>query len=170
MLNVFPIFHSSEENAYTKAIYELTDIINLRIRTFPYHNKLIFDLSPHGFKLRKNRSVIISHTGEIQDAETLQDSITMLQQLSMILRFKDEVIRKRTEALKEEKEMERVRGKRQLDFLDILLLSRVRHVTLLKFPFKGPTSCLSLYSSNLVKQDTPSCGSPGHIISGVIWD
>lgn len=87
-----------EENAYTKAIYELTDIINLRIRTFPYHNKLIFDLSPHGFKLRKNRSVIISHT--------------------------DEVIRKRTEALKEEKEMERVRGKRQLDFLDILLLSR----------------------------------------------
>lgn len=138
MFNVFPIFHSSEKNTYTKAMYELTDVINLRIRTFPYHNKLIFNLSPHGFKLRKNRSVIFSHTGEIQDAETLQDaaySITMLQQLSMILRFEDEVIRKRTEALKEEKEMERVRGKRQLDFLDILLLSRVRHVTLLKFPF-----------------------------------
>lgn len=121
----------------------------------------------------EGRSVIFSHTGEIQDAETLQDasySITMLQQLSMILRFEDEVIRKRTEALKEEKEMERVRAKRQLDFLDILLLSRVRHVTLLKFPFKGPTSCLSLYSSRLVKQEPPSCGSPGHNISGVTWD
>lgn len=66
--DVFPIFHSSHKNTYTKAIYELLDIINLRIRTFPYHNKLIFDLSPHGFQQRKHRSIMFSHTGELQPA------------------------------------------------------------------------------------------------------
>lgn len=49
---------------------------------FPYHNKLIFHLSPHGFKYRKNLSVIYSHTGELHPT-LLQDAahfITTLQQ------------------------------------------------------------------------------------------
>lgn len=43
----------------------------------------------------------------------------------MFLSFKEEVIRKRKEELKEEKELERIQAKRNLDFLDIVLLARV---------------------------------------------
>ncbi|KAM8735542.1 cytochrome P450 4T8 [Acanthopagrus schlegelii] len=85
-------------NAYIKAVYELSNLINLRFRTFPYHSDLIFYLSPHGYRLRKACSVTHNHTRE--------------------------VIRKRKEALKEEKELDRIQAKRNLDFLDILLLAR----------------------------------------------
>ncbi|XP_040899923.1 cytochrome P450 4B1 [Toxotes jaculatrix] len=85
-------------NAYIKAVYELSDLINLRFRTFPYHNDLIFYLSPHGFRYRKACRIAHSHT--------------------------DEVIRKRKEALNEETELDRIQAKRNLDFLDILLFAR----------------------------------------------
>ncbi|KAM3614588.1 uncharacterized protein V6R79_016459 [Siganus canaliculatus] len=88
----------SGTNAYIKAVYELSNLINHRFRTFPYHNDLIFNLSPHGFRFRKACKVAHSHT--------------------------EEVIRKRKEALKEEKELGRVQAKRNLDFLDILLLAK----------------------------------------------
>ncbi|KAM9353624.1 cytochrome P450 4B1-like [Symphorus nematophorus] len=88
----------SGTNAYIKAVYELSYLINLRFRTFPYHNDLIFYLSPHGFRHRKACRVAHSHT--------------------------EEVIRKRKEALKDEKELDRIQAKRNLDFLDILLLAR----------------------------------------------
>ena len=50
-----------------------------------------------------------------------------LQKYSFIILsfFLGEVIRKRKEALKEEKELDRIQAKRNLDFLDILLLARV---------------------------------------------
>ncbi|XP_070822233.1 cytochrome P450 4B1-like [Chaetodon trifascialis] len=85
-------------NAYIKAVYELSDLIDLRFRTFPYHNDFIFYLSPHGFKYRKACRIAHSHT--------------------------EEVIRKRKEALKEEKELDRIQAKRNLDFLDILLFAK----------------------------------------------
>ncbi|KAF0045940.1 hypothetical protein F2P81_002469 [Scophthalmus maximus] len=85
-------------NAYIKAVYELSDLVSLRLTTFPYHNDLIFYLSPHGFRYRKACRVAHSHT--------------------------EEVIRKRKEALKEEKERERIQAKRNMDFLDILLSAR----------------------------------------------
>ncbi|XP_033496469.1 cytochrome P450 4B1-like [Epinephelus lanceolatus] len=85
-------------NAYIKAVYELSYLINLRFRTFPYHNDLIFYLSPHGFRYRKACRVAHDHT--------------------------EAVIRKRKEELKEEKELEHIQAKRNLDFLDILLLAR----------------------------------------------
>ncbi|KAM9353519.1 cytochrome P450 4B1-like [Symphorus nematophorus] len=88
----------SGTNAYIKAVYELSDLINLRFRTFPYHSDLIFYLSPHGFRHRKACKVAHSHT--------------------------EEVIRKRKEALKKEKELDHIQAKRNLDFLDILLLAR----------------------------------------------
>lgn len=56
--------HCSGTNAYIKAVYELSDLINLRFRTFPYHNDLIFYLSPHGFRYRKACKVAHSHTGK----------------------------------------------------------------------------------------------------------
>lgn len=85
-------------NTYIKAVYELSNLINLRFRTFPYHNDWVFYFSPHGFRHRKACRVAHSHT--------------------------DEVIRKRKEALKEEKELDRIQAKRNLDFLDILLCAR----------------------------------------------
>ncbi|XP_005796001.1 cytochrome P450 4B1-like [Xiphophorus maculatus] len=85
-------------NAYIKAVYELTNLINLRMRMFPYHSDLIFHLSPHGFRYRKAYKVAYSHT--------------------------DEVIKRRKEALKEETELGRIQAKRYLDFLDILLFAR----------------------------------------------
>ncbi|XP_023256862.1 cytochrome P450 4B1 [Seriola lalandi dorsalis] len=88
----------SGTNTYIKAVYELSDLINLRFRTFPYHNDLIFYLSPHGFRYRKVCRVAHSHT--------------------------EEVIRKRKEALKQEKELDNIPAKRNLDFLDILLFAR----------------------------------------------
>ncbi|XP_039886257.1 cytochrome P450 4B1-like [Simochromis diagramma] len=85
-------------NAYIKAVYDLSFLIDLRLRMFPYHSDLIFHLSPHGFRYRKARQVTLSHT--------------------------EEVIRKRQEALKEEKELGQIQAKRYLDFLDILLFAR----------------------------------------------
>ncbi|XP_074509229.1 cytochrome P450 4T8 [Sebastes fasciatus] len=88
----------SGTNAYIKAVYELSYLSNLRVRTFPYHNDIIFYLSPHGFRFRKACGVAHSHT--------------------------EKVIRKRKEALKEESELDRIQAKRNLDFLDILLFAR----------------------------------------------
>ncbi|CAI5663565.1 unnamed protein product [Oreochromis niloticus] len=85
-------------NAYIKAVYDLSFLIDLRLRMFPYHSDLIFHLSPHGFRYRKARQVALSHT--------------------------EEVIRKRREALREEKELGQIQAKRYLDFLDILLFAR----------------------------------------------
>ncbi|XP_061676202.1 cytochrome P450 4B1 isoform X2 [Syngnathoides biaculeatus] len=88
----------SGTNEYIKSVYELTNLINLRFRIFPYHNDLIFYLSPHGFRHRRACKVAHGHT--------------------------EEVIRKRKETLKQEKESEHIPTKRIMDFLDILLLAR----------------------------------------------
>uniref|UniRef100_A0A674EBD7 aromatase n=1 Tax=Salmo trutta TaxID=8032 RepID=A0A674EBD7_SALTR len=85
-------------NSYIKAVYELSDLVNVRFRIFPYHSEWIFQLSPHGYKYRKACNVAHSHT--------------------------EEIIRKRKEALKDEKELGRIQAKRNLDFLDILLCAR----------------------------------------------
>ncbi|KAM8869212.1 cytochrome P450 4T8 [Spinachia spinachia] len=88
----------SGTNAYIKAVYELSHLIDLRLRTFPYHSDLIFYLSPHGFRFRKACKVAHTHT--------------------------EKVIRKRKEALKEENRPDGIQAKRHLDFLDMLLLAR----------------------------------------------
>ncbi|XP_041649486.1 cytochrome P450 4B1 [Cheilinus undulatus] len=88
----------SGKNQYINAVYELSIIINQRVRTFPYHNDLIFYLSPLGYRYRKACKVAHSHTAE--------------------------VIRKRKEALKNEKDLESIKKKRHLDFLDILLQAK----------------------------------------------
>ncbi|KAJ8289244.1 hypothetical protein COCON_G00019030 [Conger conger] len=88
----------SGTNAYIQAVYELSYLINFRFRTFPYHSDTIFSLSPHGFRFRKACRIAHRHT--------------------------EEVVRKRKEALKDEKELGRIQKKRNLDFLDILLCAR----------------------------------------------
>uniref|UniRef100_A0A8C6KBS5 aromatase n=1 Tax=Nothobranchius furzeri TaxID=105023 RepID=A0A8C6KBS5_NOTFU len=85
-------------NAYIKAVYELSDLANFRFRTFPYHSDLIFYLSPHGYRYRNACKVAHAHT--------------------------ENVIKKRKEALTEETELGRTQAKRYQDFLDILLFAR----------------------------------------------
>lgn len=46
--------------------------------------------------------------------------------IHLLLSFEEEVIRKRKEALKEEMELGCLQRKRNMDFLDILLLAKVR--------------------------------------------
>uniref|UniRef100_A0A3B3RKH9 Cytochrome P450, family 4, subfamily T, polypeptide 8 n=1 Tax=Paramormyrops kingsleyae TaxID=1676925 RepID=A0A3B3RKH9_9TELE len=77
------------------AVYELSYLINLRFRTFPYHSDIIFYLSPHGYRFRKACKIAHEHT--------------------------EEVIKQRKEALKNERELGAEQKKRNLDFLDILL-------------------------------------------------
>ncbi|XP_043555263.1 cytochrome P450 4B1-like isoform X2 [Chiloscyllium plagiosum] len=86
------------DSSYIKAVYELCFLANQRFRTFPYHNDLIYYLSPHGYRFRKACSLAHHHT--------------------------EEVIRQRKEMLKNEKELEKIKDKRHLDFLDILLCAR----------------------------------------------
>ncbi|XP_068180518.1 cytochrome P450 4T8 [Antennarius striatus] len=85
-------------NPYINAVYELSNLINTRFRIFLYHSDLIFSLSPHGYKYRKSLAVSRSHT--------------------------ERVIKKRKIKLGEEKNLEQIQTKRNLDFLDILLLTK----------------------------------------------
>ncbi|XP_008320917.1 cytochrome P450 4T8 [Cynoglossus semilaevis] len=88
----------SGTNEYIKAVYELSYLISRRLRVFPYHSDLIFHLSPSGYRYRKACKIAHNHT--------------------------EEVIKKRKETLKGEKELESIQSKRNLDFLDILLCAR----------------------------------------------
>ncbi|KAL4657539.1 cytochrome P450 4B1-like [Arapaima gigas] len=80
-------------NAYIKAVYELSYLINLRTRIFPYHNDIIFHLSPHGYRFRKACKIAHQHT--------------------------DDIIKQRKKALQEQKDLGTTQ-ERYLDFLDIL--------------------------------------------------
>ncbi|KAA0702861.1 Cytochrome P450 4B1 [Triplophysa tibetana] len=88
----------SGTNPYIQAVYELCHLVNLRFRFFPYHINAIFHLSPHGYRFRKASNIAHRHT--------------------------EDVIRKRKEVLKTEREQGIVKNKRYLDFLDILLSAR----------------------------------------------
>ncbi|KAM8930554.1 cytochrome P450 4A7-like [Pelodytes ibericus] len=86
------------DNTYIKAVYDLSYLSNLRLRCFPYHSNAIFYLSPHGYRFRKACKITHDHT--------------------------DKVIQQRKDSMKNEKELERIKQKRHLDFLDILLFAK----------------------------------------------
>ncbi|KAM4722927.1 cytochrome P450 4B1-like [Rhinophrynus dorsalis] len=89
---------NNSENAYIKAVYELSYLVDYRFTCLPYHNDLIFYLSPHGFRFRRALGIAHQHT--------------------------DKVIKQRKESLKNENEIEKIQQKRYLDFLDILLCAK----------------------------------------------
>ncbi|CAJ1062693.1 cytochrome P450 4B1 [Xyrichtys novacula] len=88
----------SGKNEYIKAVYDLSVLVNKRARNFLLHNNFAFYLSPVGYRFRKACKVAHDHTAN--------------------------VIKKRKEALKNVKDLESIKKKRHLDFLDILLQSR----------------------------------------------
>ncbi|XP_063794996.1 cytochrome P450 4B1-like isoform X3 [Pseudophryne corroboree] len=89
---------NDSENEYIKAVYELSYLVDHRTRCFPYHNDLIYYLSPHGFRFRRALNLVHHHT--------------------------DKVIKKRKQSIKQETELEKIQQKRHLDFLDILLFAK----------------------------------------------
>ncbi|CAH2310732.1 cytochrome P450 4B1-like [Pelobates cultripes] len=94
-------YHSNcqknRDNVYVKAVYDIAAIVDFRIRFFPYYSNLIFHLSPHGYRFRKACAITHRHT--------------------------DKVIQERKKSIKNEKDMEKIKEKRHLDFLDILLFA-----------------------------------------------
>ncbi|XP_053326242.1 cytochrome P450 4B1-like [Spea bombifrons] len=89
---------TDSENSYIRAVYELSYLIHHRSRVFPYHNDLLYYLSPHGFRFRKACKIAHRHT--------------------------ENVIEQRKKLLENEEELEKVKQKRHLDFLDILLCAK----------------------------------------------
>ncbi|XP_063283845.1 cytochrome P450 4B1-like [Pelobates fuscus] len=89
---------NNSDNAYIKAVYDISYIVDYRFGCIPYHNDLIFYLSPHGFRFRRALKIAHQHTAK--------------------------VIRERMESIKQEKELEKIKQKRHLDFLDILLCAK----------------------------------------------
>ncbi|XP_073400478.1 cytochrome P450 4A24-like [Dendrobates tinctorius] len=89
---------TDSENAYIKAVYELSYLVDHRFRRFIYHFDLIYYLSPEGFRNRRALKIAHEHT--------------------------DKVIKQRKESLKNEKELDKIGQRRHLDFLDILLCAK----------------------------------------------
>ncbi|XP_075689070.1 cytochrome P450 4A4-like [Rhinoderma darwinii] len=89
---------TDSENAYIKAVYELSYLVDHRFRHFIYHNDFIYYLSPQGFRYRRALKVAHEHT--------------------------DKVIKQRKESLKSEKELDKISQRRHMDFLDILLCAK----------------------------------------------
>ncbi|XP_078527721.1 cytochrome P450 4B1-like [Lissotriton helveticus] len=85
-------------SSYIQAVYDLSNLVQQRIRIFPYHNNLIYYLSPDGYRFRRACRIAHLHT--------------------------DKVIQQRKDLLKNEKELEKIQQKRHLDFLDILICSK----------------------------------------------
>nr|XP_008542315.1 PREDICTED: cytochrome P450 4B1 [Equus przewalskii] len=86
------------DSSYYQAVCELTLLTQQRIDSFQYHNDFIYWLTPHGRRFLRACQVAHDHT--------------------------DRVIRERKAALQDEKEQEKIRKRRHLDFLDILLGAR----------------------------------------------
>uniref|UniRef100_A0A8B9S8V7 Cytochrome P450 4B1 n=1 Tax=Apteryx owenii TaxID=8824 RepID=A0A8B9S8V7_APTOW len=89
---------TNRQNSYIQAVYDLCFMVHQRLRIFPYHNDVIYWLSPHGYWFRKACQLAHQHT--------------------------DKVIQERKESLKDEQEFEKIQKKRHLDFLDILLCAK----------------------------------------------
>uniref|UniRef100_A0A8C5QZ27 Cytochrome P450 n=1 Tax=Leptobrachium leishanense TaxID=445787 RepID=A0A8C5QZ27_9ANUR len=89
---------NDSENAYIKAVYEICYIVDFRFGCIPYQSDLIFHLSPHGFRFRRALKIAHRHTAK--------------------------VIKERVESLKQDTELEKIKQKRHLDFLDILLCAK----------------------------------------------
>lgn len=85
--NLMCVLFLGRENTYIKAVYELSNLINLRFRTFPYHSDLIFYLSPHGSRYRKACKVAHSHTGNTYRCSNINQDWSMHMLKFQSLRF-----------------------------------------------------------------------------------
>ncbi|KAM8789524.1 cytochrome P450 4A11 [Rhynchonycteris naso] len=87
--------------SYIQAIGDLKNLFYNRVRNFFYQNDIIYWLTPQGRWNHQSCQVAHEHT--------------------------DQVIKLRKAHLQEQEELEKVRRKRHLDFLDILLFARMKN-------------------------------------------
>lgn len=87
--------------SYIQAIGDVKNLFYLRVRNFFYQNDIIYSLTPDGRKNHRACQLAHQHT--------------------------DQVIKQRKVLLQEDSELEKVRRKRHLDFLDILLFARMEN-------------------------------------------
>uniref|UniRef100_K7FVH1 Cytochrome P450 family 4 subfamily B member 1 n=1 Tax=Pelodiscus sinensis TaxID=13735 RepID=K7FVH1_PELSI len=87
-----------DSDTYIKAVYNLTYLVFQRIRFFPYHNDLIYRISPQGRRFQEACRLAHLHT--------------------------DTVIKERKKSLLDQQELEKMQKKKHLDFLDILLCAK----------------------------------------------
>nr|XP_014430679.1 cytochrome P450 4B1-like isoform X2 [Pelodiscus sinensis] len=88
----------SDSDDYIKAVYNLTYLVFHRARFFPYHNDLIYRISPQGRRFREACRLAHLHT--------------------------EKVIKERKTSLQDQEELEKMQKKKYLDFLDILLCAK----------------------------------------------
>ncbi|XP_067323996.1 cytochrome P450 4A24-like [Anolis sagrei] len=89
---------TERDNAYIKAVYELTYLFSQRMKSPWLHNDLMYWFSSQGRRFRKAYKLTHHHT--------------------------DSVIKERKESLRNEIELEKILKKRHLDFLDILICAK----------------------------------------------
>ncbi|KAM7098325.1 cytochrome P450 4A11 [Molossus nigricans] len=87
--------------SYIQAIADIKELFYSRLRNFFYQNDIIYRLTPEGRRSHRACQFAHQHT--------------------------DQVIKKRKVHLLEDEELEKVRRKRHLDFLDILLFARMKN-------------------------------------------
>uniref|UniRef100_A0A8C6ZST3 Cytochrome P450 4B1 n=1 Tax=Nothoprocta perdicaria TaxID=30464 RepID=A0A8C6ZST3_NOTPE len=54
---------TNRQNSYIQAVYRLCYLVHQRLSIFPYHNDIIYWLSPHGYWFRKACKLAHQHTG-----------------------------------------------------------------------------------------------------------
>ncbi|XP_045440527.1 cytochrome P450 4A11 isoform X2 [Pipistrellus kuhlii] len=91
----------SKSQTYIKAIRDVKNLFTSRVRNFFYQNDIIYWLTPDGRWSQRACQLAHQHT--------------------------DRVIKLRKAHLQEEEELEKIRRKRNLDFLDILLFARMKN-------------------------------------------
>ncbi|NP_113793.2 cytochrome P450 4A12 [Rattus norvegicus] len=87
--------------SYIKAVEDLNNLSFFRIRNIFHQNDIIYSLSSNGRKARSAWQLAHEHT--------------------------DQVIKSRKAQLQDEEELQKVKQKRRLDFLDILLFARIEN-------------------------------------------
>ncbi|KAK1339981.1 hypothetical protein QTO34_018545 [Cnephaeus nilssonii] len=91
----------SQSQSYIQAIEVVKNLYYSRVRNFFYQNDIIYSLTPDG--LWNKRACQLAHQHTVQ------------------------VIKLRKAQLQDEEDLERIRRKRKLDFLDILLFARMKN-------------------------------------------
>uniref|UniRef100_A0A8D2ITA1 Cytochrome P450 n=1 Tax=Varanus komodoensis TaxID=61221 RepID=A0A8D2ITA1_VARKO len=86
------------KNEYVQAVSDLSCLMQKRMQTFLYHNDLIYHLTPDGYRFFKACKIAHRHT--------------------------EKIIKERKTLLSGERELEKIKQKRYLDFLDILLCAK----------------------------------------------
>ncbi|XP_067323997.1 cytochrome P450 4B1-like [Anolis sagrei] len=89
---------TERDNAYIKAVYELTCLFDKRVKSPWIHNDIMYWFSSQGRRFHNACRLAHHHT--------------------------DNVIRERKESLKNEQELEKISKKRRLDLLDILICAK----------------------------------------------